>query len=200
MSKSTSEPSRADDPIVLNFASTQYSLNKFVKYFLIICLNHLSRTKSRARPLGHRTLPWTITSLRKWIVRLQWWQSLKSAKHIAKSLWKSISNHQSIHPAKLPMRSIHASSLYLWLPPPVRPEHPSDNHGDNADHDDHHIDHRYKGDMYVMLIKKAVTDPFPGWSVIALGSSRLSDTKVARCPPWLKPLLQNRNSPPPHCH
>ena len=103
--KSTSEPSRADDPIVLNFASTQYSLNKFVKYFLIICLNHLSRTKSRARPLGHRTLPWTITSLRKWIVRLQWWQSLKSAKHIAKSLWKSIYNHPSIQP-----------SSYLWDP------------------------------------------------------------------------------------
>ena len=36
ISKSTSEPSRADDPMVLNFASTQYSLNKFVKYLLII--------------------------------------------------------------------------------------------------------------------------------------------------------------------
>lgn len=64
--KKTSEPSRADDPMVLSFASTQYNLRidfhktRFDSFSWI----YLSRTISRARPLGHRTLPWTMTSLR----------------------------------------------------------------------------------------------------------------------------------------
>ena len=52
----------------------------------------------------------------------------KDFQKVSKSQLKQLK--LSKHPGKLPVGAIHPSPLYLWLPSPVRPEHPPDDHGD----------------------------------------------------------------------
>ena len=166
--KKTSEPSRADDPMVLSFASTQYNLR--IDFHKTRCdlfsWIYLSRTISRARPLGHRTLPWTMTSLRKKI--------LQTFPDFIQMTCVSRPSQRAQFSALFP--SLTRTSIWRlsWR--------------------QHYVDYEvaysflFSGcwntdDLVERLTSYEVTsDPFPGWRAMALGSSRLSDTRVAR---WL---------------